>query len=260
MDRKKIDHFARMWLNEAAEMIRASFSTRLNIDIKSGRNDLVTNVDKETESYFLEKIKATFPEHRLLGEEGMAEDIFDLDGVVWIIDPIDGTLNFIEQSRDFAISIGVYENGIGLLGYILDVAKDELYTAEKGKGAFVNGEKLTSVKENSGLADNLLIANLSSTRKYPKVWEAIKDSRGLRLYGAASLEYMAVATGRVGAYLSAGLSPWDLAAGKIIAEETGCIVSKLDGSKINLLAKGSSIVALPKVYHELRANYLVDEK
>ncbi|MBC1764686.1 inositol monophosphatase family protein [Listeria seeligeri] len=256
MDSEKIDYLARLWIMEAAAKIKQSFKETLDIDVKSGRNDLVTNMDKETETFFVEQIKEHFPEHRLFGEEGMADSVTDLHGIVWILDPIDGTLNFVEQQRDFAISLAVYEDGVGILGYIYDVVRDELYFGEKGKGASVNGKPIPKIDAKRELQDALLIANLSVTRKYPSMWEAVKASRGLRLHGAASLEYMDVATGRAGAYLSANLAPWDIAAGKIIVEELGGIVTRIDGEKINILEKGSSIVAAPKIHQTLLDNYL----
>lgn len=256
MDSEKIDYLARLWIMEAAAKIKQSFKETLDIDVKSGRNDLVTNMDKETETFFVEQIKEHFPEHRLFGEEGMADSVTDLDGIVWILDPIDGTLNFVEQQRDFAISLAIYEDGVGMLGYIYDVVRDELYFGEKGKGASVNGKSIPKIDATCELQDALLIANLSVTRKYPTMWEAVKASRGLRLHGAASLEYMDVATGRAGAYLSANLAPWDIAAGKIIVEELGGIVTRIDGEKINMLEKGSSIVAAPEIHQTLLDNYL----
>ncbi|MDG0896191.1 inositol monophosphatase family protein [Listeria innocua] len=256
MDSEKIDYLARLWIMEAAAKIKQSFKETLDIDIKSGRNDLVTNMDKETEAFFVKQIKDHFPNHRLFGEEGMSDDVTDLNGIVWILDPIDGTLNFVEQQRDFAISLAIYQDGVGHLAYIYDVARDELYFAEKGKGATVNGKKIPKIDKDMDLQDALLIANLSVTRKFPTMWEAVKASRGLRLHGAASLEYMDVATGRAGAYLSANLAPWDIAAGKIIVEELGGIVTRIDGSKINMLEKGSSIVATPKIHQTLLDNYL----
>ncbi|EAD5842386.1 TPA: inositol monophosphatase family protein [Listeria innocua] len=256
MDSEKIDYLARLWIMEAAAKIKQSFKETLDIDIKSGRNDLVTNMDKETEAFFVKQIKEHFPNHRLFGEEGMSDDVTDLNGIVWILDPIDGTLNFVEQQRDFAISLAIYQDGVGHLAYIYDVARDELYFAEKGKGATVNGKQIPKIDKDMGLQDALLIANLSVTRKFPTMWEAVKASRGLRLHGAASLEYMDVATGRAGAYLSANLAPWDIAAGKIIVEELGGIVTRIDGSKINMLEKGSSIVAAPKIHQTLLDNYL----
>ncbi|MBC2109656.1 inositol monophosphatase family protein [Listeria innocua] len=256
MDSEKIDYLARLWIMEAAAKIKQSFKETLDIDIKSGRNDLVTNMDKETEAFFVKQIKDHFPNHRLFGEEGMSDDVTDLNGIVWILDPIDGTLNFVEQQRDFAISLAIYQDGVGHLAYIYDVARDELYFAEKGKGATVNGKQIPKIDKDLDLQDALLIANLSVTRKFPTMWEAVKASRGLRLHGAASLEYMDVATGRAGAYLSANLAPWDIAAGKIIVEELGGIVTRIDGSKINMLEKGSSIVAAPKIHQTLLDNYL----
>lgn len=256
MDSEKIDYLARLWIMEAAAKIKQSFKETLDIDIKSGRNDLVTNMDKETEAFFVKQIKDHFPNHRLFGEEGMSDDVTDLNGIVWILDPIDDTLNFVEQQRDFAISLAIYQDGVGHLAYIYDVARDELYFAEKGKGATVNGKQIPKIDKDMDLQDALLIANLSVTRKFPTMWEAVKASRGLRLHGAASLEYMDVATGRAGAYLSANLAPWDIAAGKIIVEELGGIVTRIDGSKINMLEKGSSIVATPKIHQTLLDNYL----
>ncbi|MBC1336974.1 inositol monophosphatase family protein [Listeria innocua] len=256
MDSEKIDYLARLWIMEAAAKIKQSFKETLDIDIKSGRNDLVTNMDKETEAFFVKQIKEHFPNHRLFGEEGMSDDVTDLNGIVWILDPIDGTLNFVEQQRDFAISLAIYQDGVGHLAYIYDVARDELYFAEKGKGATVNGKQIPKIDKDMDLQDALLIANLSVTRKFPTMWEAVKASRGLRLHGAASLEYMDIATGRAGAYLSANLAPWDIAAGKIIVEELGGIVTRIDGSKINMLEKGSSIVAAPKIHQTLLDNYL----
>ncbi|EAC5197819.1 inositol monophosphatase family protein [Listeria monocytogenes] len=256
MDSEKIDYLARLWIMEAAAKIKQSFKETLDIDVKSGRNDLVTNMDKETEAFFVKQIKEHFPDHRLFGEEGMAADVTDLDGIVWILDPIDGTLNFVEQQRDFAISLAVYENGVGRLAYIYDVTRDELYFGEKGKGATVNGRTIPKLDPTVDLEDALLIANLSVTRKFPTMWEAVKASRGLRLHGAASLEYMDVATSRAGAYLSANLAPWDIAAGKIIVEELGGKVTRINGEKMNMLEKGSSIVAAPKIHQTLLDNYL----
>ncbi|EUJ33073.1 inositol monophosphatase [Listeria floridensis FSL S10-1187] len=237
-------------------MIEASFARDLLIETKSNRNDLVTEVDQAVEALFTRYVNKNFPEHRIFGEENAAHKLTTLDGPVWIIDPIDGTLNFVEQKRNFAISVALYIEGVGEFGVVYDVEKDELYSGERGNGAYMNGEKLLQVETKEGLADNLLIANVSAVKLYPKLADAIEASRGLRLYGAASLEYMAVAAGRAGAYLSANLAPWDVAAAKIIAEELGCVVTRLSGEEINMLEKGTSLVAMPHVYEELRSTYL----
>ncbi|WP_167628304.1 inositol monophosphatase family protein [Listeria valentina] len=245
-----------LFLTEAKQYIEASFEKKLQIETKSNRNDLVTEVDQYIESLFTRYVKQYFPTHRIFGEEKAEHQVESLDGAIWIIDPIDGTLNFVEQKRDFAISVALYLDGVGEYGIVYDVAKDDLYIGEKGRGATLNGQPIQKVSQERGVANSLLIANLSAVKLYPKLEEAIRVSRGLRLYGAASLEFMAVATGRVGAYLAANLAPWDVAASKIIAEELGCVVSRLSGEEIDMLHKGTSIVALPKVYLELRNSYL----
>ena len=132
---------------EAGSKLRASFETKLNIEIKTNPNDLVTNMDKAIETFFCDKITETFPEHRIFGEEGMGNEIKDLKGTVWILDPIDGTLNFIHQQRNFAISLGIYEDGIGKIGMVYDVVNDELYHVIKGEGAFMNDQRLSPLKE-----------------------------------------------------------------------------------------------------------------
>ena len=141
---KEMDKYAKQWVKEAGTKIRASFETKLNIETKTNANDLVTNMDKDTEKYFVNQIKKTFPEHRIFGEEGMGNNIKDLKGIVWIIDPIDGTVNFIHQQRNFAISLAIYEDGIGKIGMIYDVVHDELYHAIKGEGAYLKRDQVKS--------------------------------------------------------------------------------------------------------------------
>lgn len=256
MNKALIEELVVEWIKEAAQKIKESFQNELEIDQKSGRNDLVTNMDKETETFFVEKIKEHFPDHRVFGEEGIAEKLEDLAGVVWIIDPIDGTLNFVLQQRDFAISIAIYVDGVGELAYIYDVEREELYTGERGKGAYLNGKKIPPLDKNKTLDDLLLIINQSTLYHYPELRKAISRSRGLRLQGAATLEFMSVATGRAGAYVSRTLQPWDIAAGKIIAGEIGAIVTRMDGTEIDMLTGGTIVVASPKIHEELVQNYL----
>ncbi|EUJ22673.1 inositol monophosphatase [Listeria grandensis FSL F6-0971] len=253
---EKIDQLAREWLEEAGNRIfMALEQVNIEVEAKADRNDLVTNMDRATERYFAEKIATHFPEHRLLGEEGYGEEITSLEGVVWVLDPIDGTVNFVEQKRNFAISLGIYQEGIGELGYIYDVVGGEFYFAKRGEGAFVNDEPIPMLAKENKLENALVIINTAAMHKFPQTLAAIKAARGLRLYGAATLEYMAVATGRADAYISANLSPWDIGAGKIIAEEVGAIVTRVDGSEMVITEKGDSFVASPGVHAELLRDY-----
>jgi myo-inositol-1(or 4)-monophosphatase len=264
MDWAYIDLQAKQWVMEAGDKIRDSFTETLNIQTKSNPNDLVTNIDKEIEKFFIRKIRKTFPNHRIYGEEGFGDEVNNLDGVVWIIDPIDGTMNFIHQQRNFAISLGVYENGIGKIGIIYDVAHGEIYHANSGKGAFMNDTPLpplnkvtvkesiialnaTWVLENHRIDHNLLIP-------------LVRDARGTRSYGTAALEMVFVATGRVDAYISMRLSPWDVAAGSVIIEELGGVVTNLRGKKLDFLSKDSLLVAKPGLHQTIINDYLKEGK
>lgn len=134
---KDIDAHAKQWIRDAGEHLMASMKKALIIETKSNAADLVTNMDREIEQFLIGKIKETFPHHNILGEEGYGDEVTSSDGVVWLIDPIDGTMNFVHQKRNFAISIGIYENGIGKIGLIYDPVHDELYHALKGLEHFV---------------------------------------------------------------------------------------------------------------------------
>lgn len=260
MDRiEKRDDLIKMWMREAAELLKASFHDKLEIQEKTSRTDLVTNMDKTIELFLYEKISAAFPGERIMGEETIGHDITDLKGIVWIVDPIDGTLNFIKQQANFAIMIGVYENGVGRLGYIYDVMHDEMFWAIKGKGAFCNGKHLKKIEDIPlaeglvAISHRLIAADEDEARKIGKA------SSGLRMVGSAGLETALVASGKLVAYIAPSLAPWDIAAGKVIAEEVGLVYKQLNGQSINLLKNNAVIVATPFAYQEIMANFSVGQ-
>ncbi|MBS4198812.1 inositol monophosphatase family protein [Bacillus sp. FJAT-49732] len=252
-----VDKVAKEWLKEAGKNIIASFKTALQIDTKADANDLVTNIDKEIEQYFINRIRETFPSHNILGEEGFGDEVESMDGVVWIIDPVDGTMNFVHQQRNFFISIGIFENGEGKLGYLYDVVHNELYYAKSGEGAFWDELRLPTLEKVEvseaviGLSASLLI---SSDPNNPFA-SIVKDVRGTRSYGSAALEFAYVATGRLDAYISKTLSPWDFAGGIIIVEEIGGVVTDFNGQPLNLLKKSPVIVAKPGLHETLIKQY-----
>jgi myo-inositol-1(or 4)-monophosphatase len=261
MEWENINTYAKLWTKEAGVKIRSSFSTTLNISSKSNANDLVTNIDRDIEQFFIEKIRKTFPQHRILGEEGFGDELDHSEGVVWLIDPIDGTLNFIHQQRNFAISVGIYENGIGMIGLIYDVVHDEMYCAMKGKGAFINDKPIPVLKETNvnkaiiGINASWAVEN--KRIDFRKIVPLIQDARGTRSYGSAALELVYVATGRIDAYISMRLAPWDFAAGVIIVEELGGVSSNILGEKLNILEKSSVFVAKPGLHQEILDQYLL---
>ena len=239
------------WIYDAAKLIKSSFEENLDIQQKSNRNDLVTNIDKAVEKQFIEKIHQFFPGERIMGEEGFGDEFQNLDGIVWIIDPIDGTLNFIKQQYDFAIMVAVYEDGIGQAGFIYDVMQDKMYSAHKGKGAYCNKKKLPPVKDLS-LKEGLVAISSALMSKEEGLARLVgRASSGVRLIGSAGIETAHVASGQLIGYIAASLAPWDIAAGKIIAEEVGLIYTKMNGSSIHLLQKNPSLVATPTAQKEI---------
>ncbi|MBC6974168.1 inositol monophosphatase family protein [Bacillus sp. Xin] len=252
---KEIDTNAKRWIREAGERLMASLQKTLTIETKSSAADLVTNMDREIEQFLIGEIKQTFPNHYILGEEGYGDEVASSEGVVWLIDPIDGTMNFVHQKRNFAISIGIYENGIGRIGLIYDPVHDELYHAVKGEGAFCNGVSIPSLEE-SAIENGIIALNATWLTDNPllnmeKMMQLVKLARGTRSYGCAALEMVYVATGRLDAYVTPRLSPWDFGGGMIIVEEVGGKVTTFAGTVLSIVEKSSVLVAKPGVYEEL---------
>ncbi|WP_459499725.1 inositol monophosphatase family protein [Bacillus sp. C1] len=252
---KEIDTHAKQWIREAGERLIASLQKTLIVETKSNAADLVTNMDRETEQFLIGRIKETFPEHSILGEEGYGDEVASLDGIVWLIDPIDGTMNFVHQKRNFAISIGIYENGIGKIGLVYDPVHDELYHAVKGEGAFCNDVSIPML-EKSTVEHGIIALNATWLTDNPllnmgKMIQLVKLARGTRSYGCAALEMVYVATGRLDAYVTPRLSPWDFGGGMIIVEEVGGKVTTFAGTALSIVEKSSVLVAKTGVYEEI---------
>lgn len=245
---------ARQWTLEAAAIIKEKMYDQLAISSKNDPNDLVTSLDQEVEKFFLEKIKNTYPEHKLFSEEGYGDEISSLEGIVWIVDPIDGTMNFVHQKQDFCISLAIYKDGLGEVGIIYDVMKDNLYMAERNKGAFKNGNKLKPLSDSISYRKALLGMNhfLLCENKYvnyKNCQSLVKDVRGVRSYGSAALQLAYVAEGLLDGYLHLRLSPWDVAAGMVIISEVGGLTTNLKGQPLNLL-KRDSLLATNQTIHK----------
>lgn len=247
---------AKLWIKEAGILIKEKLNEPLLVDTKSSENDLVTAIDKSIEAFFIKKITNTYPNDTILSEETFYDSPINSEGVTWVIDPIDGTMNLVQQQSAFAISVGVYNAGVGEIGFIYDVMNDQLYSAIRGKGAYKNDIKLQQLDEDQTLAKTLLCVNprwLCKQKYFDRsgLNKMITSVHGIRYYGAATLQIAYVAEGKLGAYLSMSLEPWDYAAGKIILEEVGGVISKANGTPINSLVKESCIVCHPQIHHEL---------
>lgn len=231
------------WFTVVQQKLSTNEQKPLEIKQKSDRTDLVTNVDQEIEAYFVKQIKTTFPNSKILGEEGDKDQgLTTYSGLVWVIDPIDGTMNYIKQGDHFASMLAVYENGHEKLGYILDVTANKLYWGGPECGVYCNAEKLTPPADlplSEGLLD---ISGRMLVEDYCHVKKAVKASLGIRVYGSAGIGFIHVLTGKTLGYLS-HLHPWDYAAGKILAHVQGLVVETIDGRPFDMLSSNDVLVA-----------------
>jgi len=251
---------ARTWVLEAGARLRSKMHEPLVIETKSDANDLVTEMDQETERFFAEHIRQTYPDHRVMGEEGFGDNIENLDGTVWIVDPIDGTMNFVHQKQNFAISVGIFQDGVGVIGLIYDVMADSLYHAIKGQGAYKNAEKLDQLKPVQ-LDSSILCLNSFWAIENKRVEEdgtqaLVRKVRGTRSYGSAALEFAYVAEGSIDAYITMRLAPWDIAAGIILVNEVGGRTTQADGSDLDMIGKNSIITGNPSIHQEIIDDYI----
>lgn len=224
---------------------------KLKVEQK-GHNDFVSDADRAAEKAVIACIHKHYPEHAILAEESGASGDSD---TVWIIDPLDGTTNYLHGFPVFAVSIGVQENGRMEHAVVYDPLRQELFTASRGTGTQLDGRKVR-VSGQMELARSLIgtgfpfrEAGLDITPYMNMLTKTILHTSGVRRAGAAALDLCYVAAGRLDAYFETGLAPWDLAAGSLIVREAGGIISGLDGSE-NFLETGHVLTGTPRIYRD----------
>lgn len=238
----EIHFFAESLIKAAGELIKKRLTQDLSIDTKAHAHDFVTNIDKEVEAFLAEKIQKQYPEHHIIGEEGHNSQNDFNDGIVWGIDPIDGTSNLVYKQEDFAISVGIYENGVGKLAYIYDVMADQFYHAKKDEGAYANHVRLDK-RPDRELEDSIIYTRFGYIyqNRY-NINEIIHTSRGLGSMECASLGFVELGKGNIDAMIGKGnMKFWDIAAGKLFAEECGVTFQGVDGSPF-LLGQAKDII------------------
>lgn len=240
------------WLIEVGELIKQRMSQPLDISQKTSLADVVTNVDKEVESLFRTKIATDYPTHRILGEEGVTpEDLRSTAGNLWIIDPIDGTLNFVKEQQNFAVMVAYYKDGIGKLGFIYDVMAGDLYVAEKNKGVWKNDVPVEKLQDNT-LNNSLVSISTNLFYQNPVPFEdKLKQTVGVRILGSSAMSFIRLINGHHQGYVCLSLNAWDYMAGLVFVKELGLMVSTFDGKEINLLQKTTLIAGLPSVHQSL---------
>ena len=224
----------------------------LNVRSKQA-NDFVTQIDQASEQAIMETVRKAYPEHGFLCEEsgstgGDAE-------VVWIIDPLDGTTNFIHGFPQYCVSIAVRSRGALAHAVVYDPVRNELFTASKGRGAFLNDRRIR-VSKATRLTEALVgtgfpFKELTRLDLYTRQLQTMmKTCAGVRRAGAAALDLAYVACGRLDAFWELGLSPWDMAAGALLIAEAGGLVGDLRGEQ-TYLESGDISAATPKIYPAL---------
>ncbi len=222
---------------------------QLTVETK-GRNDYVSDADRAAEQEVVETIHKHYPDHAILAEESGASGDSD---TVWIIDPLDGTTNFLHGFPVFAVSIGVQVNGRMEHAVVYDPIRQELFTASRGAGAQLDGRRIRVSGEKNleraliGTGFPFRQADQEMAPYLTMLGKIIRNTSGVRRPGAAALDLCYVAAGRLDAFWETGLAAWDLAAGGLIIREAGGIISGLDGSE-NYLETGHVLAGTPKIY------------
>lgn len=236
---------------KAGDFIAKSAEHRDNIETtQKGTNDFVTNVDKGAEQIIIDIIKKSYPDHTIVGEESGVAEGKDSD-YQWIIDPLDGTTNFVNGLPHFSVSIAVRIKGRTEIGCVYDPMRNELFTAQRGAGAQLNNKRIRtgSAKDLNGtiLATGFPFKAKQHAEGFMAVISALfVDCADFRRTGSAALDLCYVAAGRVDGFFELGLKPWDLAAGELIAREAGAICTDFSGGT-DYMHSGNIVSGNPRI-------------
>jgi len=233
--------------------------------------DLVTDADVAAQNCIESKILSAFPNHRFLGEESIQSasgpSAVAADDWLWVVDPLDGTVNYVHRMPNFAVSIALMKGDTTLLGVVFDPMADEMYTAIQGQGAFINDRKLQcsgcTTLESALVAVSFPPQIKKDSVEITQFIEILIRSQSLRRMGSAALNLCYVAHGRLDAYWAGFLKIWDIAAGGLIVLESGAMLTKQDGSRFDprqgeLIAASSNALGaeLQKCLQSVRADHL----
>ena len=225
----------------AGQFLRENVGRVRSIEVKQGQErNLVSEIDKGSERKIIQMIKTRYPDHAILAEEsgksGAGTDC------TWIIDPLDGTTNFLHGLPIFSVSIAVEQKGEIVAGVVYDPNRDEMFTAERGSGAFLNGQRL-AVSQATALIDSLLVTGFPydlSTNPWRTIdyfADFLIEAGAVRRLGSAALDLAYVAAGRFDGYWEVSLAPWDMAAGILLVQEAGGRLSNLTGEPQSIYEK-----------------------
>jgi len=245
----------------AGSIINRAALDRTQLEVRAKQaNDFVTQVDKAAEAAIIDIVRQAYPDHAILGEESGAIDGKKSGAKAeyrWVVDPLDGTTNFIHGFPQYCVSIAVQHRGATAHGVIYDPSKNELFTSSRGGGAFLDDRRIR-VTKCAQLGEALVgtgfpFKEMSRVDLYFRQLRAVmQNSAGVRRAGAAALDLAYVAAGRLDAFWEMGLAPWDMAAGALMIQEAGGLVGNLSGDG-DYLESGDIAAATPKVFPHLLA-------
>ena len=247
MELDKIQEIATGWAKEVGKIHLSYFrGTNLGIETKSNIYDVVTRADKQGEAFLLEQIQKLFPGHGILGEESGAHT--GTGDYLWVLDPLDGTNNFSQGLPVFTVSIGLHYKGETVLGVVYAPYLNEMYTAVKGKGAYLNGEPIR-VSGKSALEESVLGTgfpydkDVNPDNNAANLASILPHLRGIRRMGSAAYDLACVAAGFLDGYWELALHSWDMCAGALLVEEAGGIVRSFREDRgISIMAGNENLV------------------
>ena len=245
-------------VKEAGNILMDNFNKDMPAFLK-GKNDIVTDIDIKSEKVILDAIKKNFPEHQILSEE--AGLIGSESKYVWIVDPIDGTINYYHKSAPFRVGLCLLEDGKSIISAIYNPIKDHLYSAQKGKGAYKNGQKIMASSRQE-LKDSVIMFHLSSKKEARNRTISILDnifenSLHMRMFGSSLAAMTYIAEGKFDVFFNLQTSSWDILPGALIIEESGGKVTDINGGEIDYNSK--SVLATNGRVHEQMLKLLKDK-
>lgn len=246
---------------EAGALLHDGYGTARQLATKSSDIDLVTEYDHAAEALITRRLRAAFPDHLVLGEEGTQDEAASAgNGSIptWLIDPLDGTGNFSHSFPVFAVSLGLWQGNEPLVGVVYDPLRDETFHAAHGHGAWLSTREQPARRLQTSAATELLHSLLATGFPYDRHTSELdnlaqfaaflKRARGLRRCGAAALDLAYVAAGRLDGYWEYKLSSWDVAAGVLLVQEAGGRVTAIDGGPFRLDARVNLIASNGKIH------------
>ncbi|MFW6232929.1 MAG: inositol monophosphatase family protein, partial [Bacteroidota bacterium] len=224
---------------KAGKILKEGYGTTFDISSKEGINNLVTEYDHKAEELIINHIKSIYPDHSFLAEESGKSGDKQQDKIHWLIDPLDGTVNFAHCIPVFSVSIAAQRNGDLLCGVIYQPLLDELFIAIKDEGAYLNGKKI-SVSDNGDLSTSFLVTGFpynvedNPCRCVDLFVDIVQRGIPIRRLGSAALDLAYVAAGRFDGFWEIGLHPWDVAAGVLLIREAGGKVTQFSGDEYSI--------------------------